>query len=189
MLGLPPRGEPLPKVTGQKVVAQGSKKEVQIRPAQPAEWVNSRRASVQQDAVRVRVTSATVKPVPFKDGTTGASKLVIGVRLINARGATRLAYESWSAKPTRVKTGDWVRLRDDQGRVYHLTALDPRRPVAGQVLQAPLRPGKPVTDVLVFEPPTGPVRFLRLELSTAAFGQPGKLRLEVPGSMLEGDVP
>jgi hypothetical protein len=181
LLALPPKVQPVAADTGPVAVVatkNKDKKAVQIRPITPVQWPSARRAAVQQGPVRVRVTKV-------ENGSGG--RLLITVRLINAAGGTRLMYNSWSLPRTR--PAERPRLRDDKGHTYRIQDIDPHRPVPGQVRQLPLRPGKPKTDVLVFDAPTGPVSYLRLELPTTAFGQAGLIRLEIPGSMVNGEEP
>jgi hypothetical protein len=52
------------------------------------------------------------------------------------------------------------------------------------VPRASLPTAKSVDDVLVFEAPPASINYLRLELPCAAFGAKGKLRLEIPRSMI-----
>jgi hypothetical protein len=48
-----------------------------------------------------------------------------------------------------------------------------------------IRPGKSVEDVIVFEESVARAEYLRLELPASAFGGTGKLRFQIPKSMIE----
>jgi len=56
--------------------------------------------------------------------------------------------------------------------------------VAGRTRAATVVPGSNVTDVLVFEPPAGPVEYLRLELPAEPAGGSGTLRFHIPRSLI-----
>jgi hypothetical protein len=69
--------------------------------------------------------------------------------------------------------------------VYPRLRLAPGVAIAGQVRSAvSLDPGKSLEDLLVFEPPLNEIRFLRLELPAAAFGDTGSLRFQIPMGMI-----
>jgi hypothetical protein len=53
------------------------------------------------------------------------------------------------------------------------------------VSSASVHPGKSVEDVVVFEEPVARAEYLRLELPASAFGGTGKLRFQIPKSMIE----
>jgi hypothetical protein len=172
-----------------------------------SDWVLAGKGSFQHGVVRVRVVPEArfalsreehvpsedpqprvyVKPIELKDakGPLLSEKkyLAIYLRLINAGAASQVVYKSWGWAGQNSSAAPL--LRDNIGRTYPLAALGSGLEVVGQRRRVLLLPGKPVVDVLVFEAPGVNTGHLRLELPASAFGGTGKLRFQIPGSMIE----
>jgi hypothetical protein len=68
-----------------------------------------------------------------------------------------------------------ISLKDDTKAAYKLldVIVESKEP-------ATIGPGKPVTAKLIFEPPAGKAKFLRLEMPGSAIGEQGMLKFQVP---------
>jgi hypothetical protein len=158
------------------------------RPADPSDWVDAGKASLAVGGVRVRVTEVAVKRVRLTDDKAQnlgrGKKLVIGLRLVNAGNPRRLVYRGWGERGQEGHTYQ-PRLLDDRDNSYSLVPVPAGAAVEGQRVRAVLVPGKPITDVLVFEPPAAGVKFLLLELPAGAFGAGGNLRLRIPAALID----
>lgn len=150
---------------------------------QEAEWVDAARGALHYGDLRVRVTSVTVVPAEPKRPADKRAKreqyLQIGLRLANIGAAKTFEYHSWGELDQPELT-----LTDNLGRTYRRQALPPGTEPPGRVRRAELRPGKSVDDLLVFAAPPDAVEYLRLELPAEAFGATGRLRLQVPRSLI-----
>jgi hypothetical protein len=155
---------------------------------QPApEWVNAATHAVQQGDLRVRVVRAAVAPVTIgnlQPAPPPEYLLQIAIRVYNAGASRRLEYRGWG-RPAG-PAGQAVVLRDDRGRTYPPRHYDPAVEVVGQLRSATIGPLARVEDLLLFDPPTAEVEFLRLELPAAAAGGTGTLRLQIPRSLFRG---
>ena len=162
------------------------------------EWVDAGTNAAQQDDVRVRVTSVVIGPVDFKEppGAAGKSQaslkaaqkkrekyLIIKLRISNAGAGRLIEYASWSHPSTKLEAGR-VSLRDSAGKEHPLKVFPPEKEVLGQISKSSIPPTKWVDDVLVFEPPSGRVEFLRLELPGESVGNKSNFHLQIPGRMI-----
>jgi len=160
------------------------------RPAEtppPAdEWVDASLASADRENVTVTVTSAWVgrpRLVNRRSGKAARPRtdyLSVTLELSN-RSERKLDYTSWN----RETAG--VRLIDNNHNEYSTKSFASRGlEIDGQVEggRGTVDPGKAIGDVLLFEPPAADVRFLRLELPRAAFGEKDSLKFEIPISMV-----
>ena len=108
-------------------------------------------------------------------GTEAAgASLVLRVEVRPPAGG-RVDYRRWGA-------ADVVTLRDQRGNVYRFR---PR----GEKSAAPGDPGKPVTDVLVFDRPRDDAGALELELPAAAVGAAGTFRVRIPKGVWDRPAP
>jgi hypothetical protein len=91
---------------------------------------------------------------------------------------------SWSG--TSEKTGKpLARLRDDQNTEYPPLDAKEVGEVKGRVSSGSVPPGESLLDVLVFKPPSGKFRYLRLDLSGEAVGQDVDFRLRIPKDRID----
>jgi hypothetical protein len=147
--------------------------------------VDTGRNYLQHGPIRVRVQDVRVQRADPKAGTSAEGKrLLIELRLINVKGGSRVAFESWGTTHTG-GIEHRPELEDHARTSYRWLPAAPGAGVAGKARTASLAPSKAVTDVLVFEGPGGRVDFLRLKLPASAFGLEGTLKLLIPGSMIE----
>jgi hypothetical protein len=148
------------------------------------EWLDASRQAFQQDDWRVRIISAEVAPVPYRNPPptkTPDVALLITVRLSNVGALWRFEYQGWSEPRPNAEA---AQLSDAKGKVYALRKFNPGQDVVGRVLARSLPPGRRFDDLLVFEAPPTDVSGLRLELPAAAVGLPGKVRFEIPPSLI-----
>jgi hypothetical protein len=147
-------------------------------------WVDASRDALHHDDVRLRISSATVGPVSFESvpgkQPPGDRCLVIGLRVTNAGISRKISYGGWGG----ADAADRPVLRDNQGKSYPEKTFGPGWVVKGRAPSASIPPGKPLDDVLVFQAPPATVEYLRLELPAAAVGTEGRLRMEIPRSMI-----
>jgi hypothetical protein len=138
----------------------------------------------QQGDMRVTITGANVKPVQIKDmrGQVKSKEksLEIQVRVQNVSNERSIPYVPWQSGPG---INGSIFLCDSNGKVYHLnrSAVGPfmmgmQKTVVG--------PNGFVDDVIIFEPPGKSVVLFDLELPATAIDGSGRLKFEIPGSML-----
>jgi hypothetical protein len=145
-------------------------------------WADAREDALLHGDVRLRVRSAVVAPPQFEPvpGQTPPREpyLVIGLRITNAGISRQVPYSSWGWTPERPV------LRDNHGKTIAEKSFPPDWIVKGRATKATIPPGKWLDDVLVFEPPSGSIDYLRLELPGAAVGTEGQLRMQIPKEMI-----
>lgn len=155
-------------------------------PPPTEEWVDASLASADRENVTVTVTSAWVgrpRLVSRRSGKAARPRsdyLSVTLELSNG-SQKKLDYTSWN----RETAG--VRLIDNNHNEYSPKSFASRgMEIDGQVEggRGTVDPGSAIGDVLLFEPPAADVRFLRLELPRAAFGERDSLKFEIPISMV-----
>jgi hypothetical protein len=156
---------------------------------EPDGWVDAAQGAVQQNGVRVRITSATLGlpriRVGGKEQRAPVKRLLINVKISGEHAVSLVNYETW-ADPTRESARHEPRLTDDRQRSYRRVGFGPGTELVGSSGDTFLTPGRAALDVLVFEaPPLEEVQFLRLELPAKAFGGAGTLRLQIPKSLIK----
>jgi hypothetical protein len=132
--------------------------------------------------ITVEVVSAKVGPVMVRmplgpDQPTNDAYTAVTVRLTNSDPNRKVDYRSWSyggIAPRSTPT-----LTDQNGNSYKVVNVG-INDVVGQVgRSASLYPDKPITDLILFEPPLQSATALTLELPASAIGHEGKIRLRV----------
>jgi hypothetical protein len=151
-------------------------------------WVDASRDTVQVRDLRVRVLTAVVRTIPFKDPARARAArdrhLLITLRIYNLGTERRLAYSSWG-EPSPGREEEVARLSDNTGRTYRLKSFGAGAEVVGRSAHASLAPGKYVDDMLIFDPPAAAAEHLRLELPGAACGAAETFRLQLPRTMVQ----
>lgn len=170
------------------VVAAGATGMAPARQVDADAWVDASAGMVQQNAVRVRLASAVVDLVKFKnppaDSVPRAKRLLLGLRLTSMNYTQPIAYETW-ADPVRAAGKHEPRLTDNLNRRYRRVMFAPGLELEGVSPSKVLTGGRPIDELLVFElPPLDQVLYLRLELPAAAIGATGSLRLQIPRYMI-----
>lgn len=158
-------------------------------PTTPSEWINARRGAIAIDDVSVRISTARVAMVEFKDPRKQKSPpqkpaLLLTVRVSNIGIEHLVEYLSWN-EPPRDRDKPGPRLMDNRGQTYPRRLYGAEDEVVGQVRRVHVPPTKRIDDLLVFEPPPATIEYLRLELPACAFGAAGMLRLEIPKDMIQ----
>jgi hypothetical protein len=187
-------GPPAPKPGRDVVIAGLAEYLGEPEPESPSEtpppaeeWVDASLASAGEGDVTVKVTSAHVGRPRLVNRRSGKAAhprtdyLSVTLELSNKSQTTKLDYTSWS----REAAG--VRLIDNNRNEYSTKSFASRgMEIDGQLEggRGTVDPEKTVADVLLFEWPAADVRFLRLELPRAAFGEKGALKFEIPISMV-----
>jgi len=96
----------------------------------------------------------------------------------------KVDYYGWGTFGDNFSSRLIPRLTDNFGNSYRRVNFGPNERVNGQVRLEALHPGKSVGDLVVFEVPIDKVEYLRLELPAGNFGGTGKLRLQIPKTMI-----
>jgi HEAT repeat protein len=137
----------------------------------PAPWANAATQAVQQGAVRVRISSIRAE----------GKRLRIQLLVENTDRARSIPFSGWRDPTAK----DPPRLLDNLGQPWEGIAAKAGAPPAeeGDGPQS-IRPGRSVVEEVVFAIPPRGTKVLRLELPAVAFGGTGRLRLQVPKTML-----
>ena len=172
------RATPQPSATQQdfeEIVVDPSQSEVRWSVRDDVWLVLNRR--------KVRLRNLKYGPVRIKDGmntvrVSDRKYLQVHLRLMNATTDTP-TYSSWF----QLGKASTARLDDDQGRSYPTGVLADADRVQGHTPRASMTPLEPIDDVLLFEFPAdvglSEIRYLRLTLPAAAWGEEGELRFQI----------
>lgn len=151
------------------------------------DWVDAGECAVGQDDVYVCVASVKLETpqITHKGAAVqlNESCVVLRLQVMGTKYQREVKFESWG-DTTQPLSPDAVLLTTSAGERLASRVFGPGTAVAGHERRPEYYPQMYVDDVLVFVPPRGPVEALRLELSAAAFGSKGKLRLHIPQSLL-----
>jgi hypothetical protein len=134
------------------------------------------------DKIQVDVLSAAWEGGEAE--TPESSRLAIAIRVRNMGVAFPVNFGGWS--PEAAQHG--VTLIDNRRKTVKPKAADAANTVEN-MLPIKINPGKSARDVLLFDPPSPKVKYLRLQLSAEAFGKEGTARFKIPASMIEGTPP
>jgi len=176
-------------------VAAASEKEgegTEKKPGQETEFVDAKTSNARLGDVRVSVSSAGVDFVKLTEGKgefkSKEKLLALRLRIDNVSASRKVEYTSWGeAEPPA--EAELPRLTDEQGNSYKLITFGGERRVEGQVRSESIRPGKGVSDVLVFDPPAEGTQALKLELPGRNFGAAGTIGFTVPRAMIRSGGP
>lgn len=150
--------------------------------ADAAEWVDASSRAAMQGDVRVRIVSVGVGPVRLTDGRgarlTRENYVHVVVRVYNAGTERVLSYRTWNDGAPN--------LRNQNDKPLALARFDAGSEIAGRTRGGDLRPGRNLTDLLLFEVPATELRSLRLELPADHAGGRGVLRFTIPRTMIAG---
>lgn len=149
------------------------------------EWVDARKATLQQGRVRVEVPEAWIGSSLKTDGRESAGTwLYLRVRLY--RGRTGAEIASGAFAPALV-WNDQARatVRDAAGATYEQLPYRPPAAKAGGASSAAGLSLDVSDEILTFEAPAALASGLRLELPGAAWGGSGAFRFAVPAEMVE----
>ena len=150
-----------------------------------AAWTDASKGPVQHGDVRVELAAVTVRNIKLKDplgeeSVPATKYLTISIHLVNMNATHKIDFLGWSAMESPAAV-----LQDDSGKRYQRLCRGPGGEILGQARTAiSLDPGKPLEDLLVFEPPMNEIRFLRLDLPATAFGDTGSLRFQIPKELI-----
>jgi hypothetical protein len=150
-------------------------------------WVDASRAAVQQNDVRVQVSTVTVAPVEMykvqsKPRFSEQKYLLLRLRILNVGAARQLPYETWNAAGRGPQPPT---LTDNFGKDYTLKSADPDWQMTEQPHRGLVAPGRFTDELLVFEPPPADVEFLHVELPATACGGRDMYRLAIPKAMIK----
>jgi len=139
--------------------------------------------------VQVRIVSVNIGKVEIqdliRDGTSISkdSLLSIKVEVRNLSETKKLGYRTWAGRDLSFGK-DFATLEDNFGNSYKRVTFGMDQP-KGRVMSESLYPGKPLTDVLVFETPIEKAQYLRLELPAGNVDGEGVLRFQIPMTMIK----
>jgi hypothetical protein len=174
----------------EKTAAEAPKKETP-KPETPEEnetWVDASSDTIQRGDVKIKVASvSTDKPRVF--ATSGqpsnyrTNLLLIAVELQNT-GKKKIEYAGWN---TPGSTSNAVELTDNLSRPYVPVKPPSGYKFEGQLAKVAIQPDDTAEDLLAFPTPKddGKVKFLRLKLPAAAFGEKGSLCFKIPLEMIK----
>ena len=153
------------------------------------EWTDASTSSVECGDVTVKIASARIGRPRLISGSSGTAArpkndcLWLKLELHNTNKTKKLEYTSWNLGQTG------VRLVDNHGNEYSVKSFAKQGlEIEGQVEggRGSLYPEEATEDVLLFERPARSTKSLRLELPSAAFGETGTLKFEIPVTMIAG---
>jgi HEAT repeat protein len=160
-------------------VEAGSDKEV---------WVDAPAQAARVDDVRVQVTRAIYDHVPIRDlgpAKSTEKQLIIHLKIENLSEATKYSYHLWGRG--RLFDTHNATLTDEFGNRYLPIDFGLFASIDGQQRAAvSLYPGKPLTDVLVFEEPVKKAKTLKLELPGSALDKNATFRFRIAVATVEG---
>lgn len=164
-------------------------KKLRLTPFDSAKWADASKSAVNQGEVCLAVNTVRVEaPALLKNGQkmqSKAKKLVIRLQLVCMTTQREISFESWGMAPKRGGTHAPVLTGDTSKRKYPLAVFASDTSVVDQEAKPSLYPKLYADDVLVFEPPTGGLEDMSLELPASAFGASGSLRLFIPAAMIQ----
>jgi len=148
-----------------------------------ADWVDARRATLQQGRVRVEVAEVWIGPSIQKEGRDSApSRLFVRVRLYRSRTGAEIVSGAFAA-PLVWDDGPRATVRDSAGTAFEQLPVRPTAARPGGASSA-ANTSLDVTDtILAFEAPAS--AGLRLELPGAAWGGSGAFRFALSGDMIQ----
>jgi DNA-directed RNA polymerase subunit RPC12/RpoP len=178
----PDGGKAAPKDNGEAPPPKEAKAPL---PKDEPEWADASKGSVELGQVRVRVQSVVVDFVKFKQGGPSKDKqLLITLQVDNVDANRKVAFLGWGSSKFFGEKGG-PQLRDNFGNKYNRNEVGWTNQIDGQVGRVSVYPGKSITDLVVFEVPVEAVEHLRLELPASNFEGTGKLRLQIPKTMIQ----
>ena len=161
------------------------------RPFRAEDWALANTDIIQQQDLRLLVSSVRIEVLPSADPSVPAAVptklLFIEVRMAYASRdpLQALVYMPWSDQ-VHAPSRNPPLLTDQLQRPYTQVPRDPARPLP-QVRRPEtlLTAGSEIGDVLVYPAPPADVEFLQLELPGAAFSLPGQFRFRIPRDMIQ----
>jgi hypothetical protein len=158
-------------------------------PIKETDWVDASVSAVKLNDLRLQIVTARIGSVEMEDqGKKALSQercLVIRLRVGYAGIVFQaLPYETW-ADSSESPSKHPPTLVDNQNQAYAQKTFPADRKIVGRGGRTTLTPGRMVEEVLVFEPPSAKVEYLRLTLPASAFGASGEFKLQIPKKMLD----
>jgi hypothetical protein len=151
-------------------------------------WTDAARESATVGGVNLKVVSAAIATIHLTSDRGTATihdpALAVTVRLENAGKTGSVDYASWSIGSASAP----VELKDNLARSYRMIQKSGLKQysVVGQLGKAAIEPGDKIEDVLIFSKPSmvESVKYYRLSLSGAAFGENENVGFEIPAGMI-----
>ena len=166
-----------PKTTTQPVV-------------QPVTWPTKLLAPpVTRGPVRITATSATIHHVlvwdKFNEKNTKSKDKLLGivVGLQNLSESQGVRYRTWGAD-ARKFLGSSASLVDNLGNKYKPIHFARTEVIVGRTDNESIRPGKAITDILIFDVPIAKAKTLILSLPLKNVGGGGKVELRIPAERI-----
>jgi hypothetical protein len=152
-----------------------------------ADWPDAGKTALVQGGLQVRVVAASVGRVEVLRGgrkkLSAAKYLVVRLRVQQVAGGGEFDPARGSPPPTREAAPRPV-LTDDAGKVYPpQDVLD--SDAAADVRRSSVFPVAVVEQAFAFEPPPAAAKYLRLEVSAAAWGGSGTFRFTIPRALIQ----
>lgn len=150
------------------------------------EWPDATTSAVEQDNIQVRVVGVTIDFVQGKSfGDFKSQEKLLKIELVieNKHTNRKISFEGWGSSSTFL-ADDAPHVSDNFGNAYKRISFGLGSRIDGQASSESIYPGKQAKDLLVFEAPVENVDYLRLELPATNFGGTGKLRLQIPKTMI-----
>lgn len=172
-------------------VPGASASQTQLDVNESPQWASAE-YPVQQGDIQLQFVSAEVGNIEIKRTHSSRGRvshsenelLAIHVEITNLSETKKIDYRTWAGGDISFG-GDFATLQDEYGNTYKRIRFGLGSMPVGRVRNASIRPGEPVTDILVFERPIDAAKMLRLELSAKNFGGEGMMRIEIPIDRVE----
>jgi len=139
--------------------------------------------------VRISITMVVTGTVPLRAGILDRESeslnelLMVWLKIENISKRTKIDYSGWMSKYASLRDID-ASLTDDVDNRYRQINFSGLSTVHGATPSESIYPGTAIEDAIVFELPVKGTRFLRLKLTSNAFGEEGDIRFQIPASMI-----
>jgi hypothetical protein len=151
-------------------------------------WTDAARESAAVGSITVKIISAAIATIHLTSNRGTATlhdpALAVTVSLENTGKTDSVDYASWSMG----SASEPVELKDNLARSYRMILKSSLKlySVVGQLDKATIEPGGKIEDVLIFANPSSgdKVKYYRLSLSGAAFGEKENVGFEIPAGMI-----
>jgi hypothetical protein len=138
--------------------------------------------------VIVQVLSVRIGNVALKvstgEGESTEPLLAMNLEISNTNPNRKIDYVTWAGQDFSLNR-DFGTLTDNNANSYKRIGFGIFNRPVGRADSNSIYPGKPLTDVLIFEAPLKTTDFLSIELCASNVGEKGLFRIRIPASMIE----
>ena len=151
------------------------------QPATDTKWYDASAEAITRGDVRVRILSAWIGRVQCTQPSgrmarSPTDNLQIAVEIENLHPDKAKSYTGWCT------LGATLKITDNRSGLYAQWLPPFEAMINGQTEQGSIPPAESIEDLLAFGPPQidEKLKYVRIELPAAAFGEQGTLRFEIP---------